>query len=522
MIRKQWWSLALVALVCLGMSGLVLGNEKMNSGSTPTLLPWEEVFTTKEGTTDLRFPVVQGMNDKDIEQRINSEIATMVEEFREPSELRHSTAQLFTVEYETPLFTDKVLSIRWNITARDKGFNHSYHQVYGLVLDIVNGKVLDIPDLVGARIDILDVLNRLIQKKASDTGLLAKTKVPLLTVNMIQIRYPYYLTDHGLVIYFPGYATSDETPIEIELSYLELQGLIRFKKSPDEALWKHDLPLPTMRPEGRPIMNEFTSLLLKKNVSGKEVIRFIEKNTLQVSIESSTDMVLFLEEVLQKNLSREQDKFSPDSVQEKIIRSLGMVSDHELVNAIDSLADPHLKMLFRYTFENGYRIVVEEGFRYPIIDYLRFKKFPATPDIRAYIDIMASESEQMREGDAALLITWDKLLLRALRSELYLRQFPLSPRRAAVKELFLDYLRVLFFGENNTPTFDYIDNILVPEVQKIYTELAQYQSESVITTAIREYLPVLKRNKWLLTNEAEKIRNELFDKLGKSTFLEIP
>ncbi|MCX6090686.1 MAG: hypothetical protein NTX88_10045 [Candidatus Atribacteria bacterium] len=444
MIRKQWWSLALVALVCLGMSGLVLGNEKMNSGSTPTLLPWEEVFTTKEGTTDLRFPVVQGMNDKDIEQRINSEIATMVEEFREPSELR----------------------------------NHSYHQVYGLVLDIVNGKVLDIPDLVGARIDILDVLNRLIQKKASDTGLLAKTKVPLLTVNMIQIRYPYYLTDHGLVIYFPGYATSAGTPIEIELSYLELQGLIRFKKSPDEALWKHDLPLPTMRPEGRPIMKEFTSLLLKKNVSGKEVIRFIEKNTLQVSIESSTDMVLFLEEVLQKNLSREQDKFSPDSVQEKIIRSLGMVSDHELVNAIDSLADPHLKMLFRYTFENGYRIVVEEGFRYPIIDYLRFKKFPATPDIRAYIDIMASESEQMREGDAALLITWDKLLLRALRSELYLRQFPLSPRRAAVKELFLDYLRVL--------------------------------------------LPVLKRNKWLLTNEAEKIRNELFDKLGKSTFLEIP
>jgi len=57
----------------------------------------------------------------------------------------------------------------------------------------------------------------------------------------------------------------------------------------------------------------------------------------------------------------------------------------------------------------------------------KFQPF-VKPDIAAYIDIVAAESNQTTTSDAAIVVPWDEFIRRILEKEAFLNTYPNSNR----------------------------------------------------------------------------------------------
>lgn len=144
------------------------------------------------------------------------------------------------------------------------------------------------------------------------------------------------------------------------------------------------------------------------------------------------------------------------------------------------IKDPTVRKLLQEASDLRFKLETSEGLYYPIINYEMYKKFQpyVKPDIFAYIDIMAAESNQPTTSDAAFIITWDELIRRTLEKEAFLNNFPSSNRTSAVKNsLYVDYL---FYGSDNSPAYDWYTEeeirTIDPEVKKHTRRLWQIGS----------------------------------------------
>ncbi|WFR60558.1 hypothetical protein P9222_18380 [Paenibacillus amylolyticus] len=179
---------------------------------------------------------------------------------------------------------------------------------------------------------------------------------------------------------------------------------------------------------------------------------------------------------------------------------------------LKEIKDPAVKKLLQEASDLGFKLETSEGLYYPIINYEIYQKFKpfVKADIAAYIDIMATESNQMTTADAGIIIPWNELIQRALAKEAFLNNFPNSNRTTVVKQwLFVEYL---FYGSDNTPAYDwYTDEeirTIDPAVKQAYEKaLAKREphTESVLLDTMEKILRVLNENNHELTPEIRAI-----------------
>ncbi|WP_440109587.1 hypothetical protein [Paenibacillus sp. QZ-Y1] len=189
---------------------------------------------------------------------------------------------------------------------------------------------------------------------------------------------------------------------------------------------------------------------------------------------------------------------------------------------LKEIKDPTVRKLLQEASDLGYKLETSEGIYYPIINYEVYKKFQpfVKPDIAAYIDIMATESNQMTTSDGGIIIPWDELIQRTLEKEAFLNNFPNSNRTTTVKRwLFVDYL---FYGSDNTPAYDwYTDEeirTIDPELKKAYEKaLAKREphTKSVLLDTMEKILTVLNQNNDELTPEVRKIIDPVYTQFAK-------
>ncbi|WP_172194669.1 hypothetical protein [Saccharibacillus qingshengii] len=132
-----------------------------------------------------------------------------------------------------------------------------------------------------------------------------------------------------------------------------------------------------------------------------------------------------------------------------------------------------------------YKLETGEGLFYPVIHYKSYKRFKpyVKSDIASYLDLMARESEDPANGDAALLIGWDDALQRAVDFESFLATYSVSNRREAIRERFRWAKLSVFYGQSNTPLFDYDTGAVDPEARAAYTRLLSAKSESELASS---------------------------------------
>lgn len=253
------------------------------------------------------------------------------------------------------------------------------------------------------------------------------------------------------------------------------------------------------------IMTEFKTLMSGKNVTVTEIIKYLDQNINNVSKENASILVLGLEQVQNANLPQWQEKYQNEALQDemaKVYRNSGW-------NLADfSSIEGDLKKIVSETTGSGYKVETAEGYFFPVIDYDFYQKYygAITPDLAAYLEIMAVESNQTPVKDAALMIGWEEILKRAVRQEQFIKEYSSSTQVEAMKQLLKRYVTFALFGANNTPLFSYDTKEIMPEAKAAYLKRSWDEETGSFSKLMSEYLRVLEKNNYRLTAEVADYR----------------
>lgn len=256
------------------------------------------------------------------------------------------------------------------------------------------------------------------------------------------------------------------------------------------------------------IVDQYNALL-KKRGQLPQAFAFLNKHIGDVSKRQATLMTLHLENAVKKALPAMEARFNSTSVQTAIFKVYRFGDD--FADVIKRTKDRKLIALLKEADASGYKLETAEGMFFPIVDYTKFRKYGAyvNPDIKAYFDIMAVESEKAVAKDAALTIGYQELVNRTLSMEQFVAKYPYSNRAAQVKTLFDRYKLFTFYGLSNTPLFDYNTKTIIPNAKKGYTLVLQYNkpSSSEYLTLLQKFMKLLKDENYKLTAKVEAFRS---------------
>jgi hypothetical protein len=241
-------------------------------------------------------------------------------------------------------------------------------------------------------------------------------------------------------------------------------------------------------------MAEFDAMIAR-DASSAELLRFISENQRKVTPENLTRMLVGLEDAQhEQSLALEERYYTEEGIQEKL---MDVFTQDYTVPKSEDVKDEALSNLLADTEEAGYKPETAEGVFFPVIDYERYREFQpnVTADMKAYIEIMAVESNVAAVKDAGLVIEWQEVTERALSMESFLRDYPESARTENMQNLFNGYKFITFHGIDNAPLFSYEDDTFLPEVKAAYSEAVSRGTEgSPYLQTMKEFLELVEKN----------------------------
>lgn len=249
--------------------------------------------------------------------------------------------------------------------------------------------------------------------------------------------------------------------------------------------------------------------LLKTESAEKAAIADLKAKLPALTAENAARMVLAFE-AYQNDVVMKGTAFGGDLV--KLIQSsLAEPYNEKTVNDLSAVQAPELKNALQALFDRGYKIVIPEGNYQAVIDYGVYKSFEnyLPPDLSAYIEIMASESEDRMAEDGGIRIPIHDVYTRARLTENFLQAFPESVKASQVAKKYDGYIDAYFYGLDNTPAFDYQTKQLEQEFLDSYRKVAADSTNSPLARAVSDYLKVLMDNGYKLTDTVDNYRESI-------------
>lgn len=243
-----------------------------------------------------------------------------------------------------------------------------------------------------------------------------------------------------------------------------------------------------------------------------DAIEFVDNNISKVSKRTATEMVDILESTQKSYLATIEEKYYEEGMPEKFFNMNKSIED---INELKDIDDETVKGLITETRNLGYKVETAEGSYFPIVDYSFFKEYGSyvTDDMREYIDIMSTESDNAPAKDAALVIGWDELLNRGLSQEKFINEYSDSIKLKDIKELYNKYVYFIFNGLNNTPLFDYDSKTMISEAKDTYLDAIENKDGSNLLEELSGYMDALKEANYKLTSDIENYRDEAINRL---------
>lgn len=209
--------------------------------------------------------------------------------------------------------------------------------------------------------------------------------------------------------------------------------------------------------------------------------------------------VLHLENALKAYLPTAIKRMNSSAIQQDIkgIYTPGM----SMVLARSKVKQFQTRVVLQDLTAMDYKLESGGGRFYPVIQYKSFKVFKpyVSKDLQAFIELMATESEQPSAVNGTLQIDWYKVAERAVAYEAFLTTYKFSNRTAAVKEIYNVARVYVFNGTKNTPLFDNKTQLMNEEAVIAYentlSEAGPEQIESsILLTQLEEFLVLLEKN----------------------------
>ncbi|MEA4813989.1 MAG: hypothetical protein VB112_03635 [Oscillospiraceae bacterium] len=247
--------------------------------------------------------------------------------------------------------------------------------------------------------------------------------------------------------------------------------------------------------------------LLSKSGAEKDALAEMSEDMPSLSKENAAVMLLAFEDYQEDALA--QEPLISDALAEKLRASAEMPYSEADLNDPEKIKDEDAKAEVQAIVDRGYKIIVPEGMYQAIINYSVYRQFESsvTDDMAAYIEIEAEESDNRTLEDAGIIIPISDVYERACACEDFLALWPQSQRAETVSGLYKMYVDSYFYGQNNTPAFDYETNALNQEFRDSYETAAE--DDTAIGKAVAEYLKVLEKSGYKLTDDVSEYRGNL-------------
>lgn len=241
--------------------------------------------------------------------------------------------------------------------------------------------------------------------------------------------------------------------------------------------------------------------IVEENVELRDIVPFLRETLPEVTEEEADQIVAEFERMQLDYLPHLEEKFFEDNIQEKL-------HEHFEGNEVE---DEKVVTLLEEADESGYKVEMAEGTYFPIINYGAYRDFLpyVSNEFGDYIEIMARESDELSAKDAAIVVTWNELVERAANQEAFLREYPQSEKKEHVKALYDKYVKMILFGLDNTPLFQYEDDRIDEEALKQYKEVLTVLDTSETKTMLQQFIELVEKSGGLLTDEIEQFRAEM-------------
>ena len=260
------------------------------------------------------------------------------------------------------------------------------------------------------------------------------------------------------------------------------------------------------------IMEEFRKV--SETYPGPDaLIKLIDENIDEISSEGADEMIDTLEMKLEKNDAVYQGMISELDEDNELMSIDGGESEFRREN-IDKIKNEKLKKEVAYLYENKYKLINLEGEFYRTIDYSELEKYKPyiSEDFKKYIEVKSLESEDRSMADGALLITFDELADRIIKTEDYLEAAPEGKRKEDILRDYEYKLMAYLKGLPNTPIMDYESKKIKEEVMKSYKSVAgkDYEISKIADSYIKTIEEKdMKIDESVLEQADEAIKNAL-------------
>ncbi len=192
-----------------------------------------------------RLPMVSGLADPEMMGTVNELIRYFYDRFYIVREEERETRSLW-MDYEISVKTEVLLSLKIHATEYFLEAAHPLNYLDAITLDLEKGAVLALEDLFHPNSNYRQRINSFIRQRLSRTDASGQTVIPLISpFRGIRSENPFYLTQNGVVIFFPEYEYTPHSwgALEIEIPYDLLEDIMRHpERIPQKEQENRQLP----------------------------------------------------------------------------------------------------------------------------------------------------------------------------------------------------------------------------------------------------------------------------------------
>lgn len=244
------------------------------------------------------------------------------------------------------------------------------------------------------------------------------------------------------------------------------------------------------------------------------------KKLLDDKIEDASNMmadeyVAYYEERLISELPQVSDSFFEGSIQEDMVSAFNY--NYFSRNQLETLDDNRIVEMIDPLYDIGYKVETSEGMYYPIVDYSVLYKYEdhVTSGVKKYLRLMKRQSDIMAYSDAAVVVPWSELGDRLLMAEALQSEYLPKTMKQRVEQEFEWAFMTYVFGTNNTPVFDFKNNVISDsEIIASFREVAKKGGDTVKHVML-PYLKILEEEEYKGTDKVYETVNKLLNEYVK-------
>jgi hypothetical protein len=255
------------------------------------------------------------------------------------------------------------------------------------------------------------------------------------------------------------------------------------------------------------IMEAFSQLI--EGNDPLQIKEFVDGNIAKLSQLEGNEMINGLERSLVDNLDEFTERLIALDVDSELIE---IASDNQFFpqEKVNQIKNEVLKKEVTTLLDTNYKLINLEGSYYPIVDYAGLQEYNnyITDEWKEYLAIRAMDSNSPAFVDGSLVISYDDLANRIIKTENYLNRYLDSSRQEEMLDIYHNKITLYLKGVDNTPIADYTSKRIYDDVLNSYINTSH--NEGYITaTILYDYVKAIEENNRIIDAKILGLADEL-------------